>query len=502
MNNQDKVLLLILDGWGIFKEYPGNAIAKANTPTFDQVWQRYPKAILATSGESVGLPEGQMGTSEVNHMAIGAGRVIYQDLVRINKAISDKTFFTNQAFLKAFEHVKKHHSTLHIKGLLSPGGVHSHQDHLFALLQAAKDNEVEKVFIHVFADGRDVMPQSAKTFVADLEAEIKRIGVGRIASISGRYYAMDRDNNWARTDKTFDVMTQGKGHRYGSVTEAIEAAYEAGVSDEFIEPALVEVDPGESGTVQTNDAMIFVNFRNDRPRQLTKRFLEKGPKNLRMVTMTQYHPEYQVEVAFEGISTKHSLGEVLSNAGVKQLRVTETEKFAHLTFFLNCKREAAYEGEDRIMLDSYSDIKTHDERPEMRTPDIADQLIAAMERETYGVIFTNWCNADMVGHTSNIEAAIKGCEAVDAALARVLPMAKKHGYTILLTADHGNAEEMTNEMGEKLSAHSLNPVPFILISDTHSKLKRTEADLTDIAPTILRILNIPQPKEMTGTSLV
>jgi 2,3-bisphosphoglycerate-independent phosphoglycerate mutase len=502
MTNQEKILLIILDGWGVHADYRGNAIARAKTPTFDRLMSTYPNCLLETAGESVGLPEGQMGTSEVNHMTIGAGRVIFQDLVRINRSIAEGTFFSNPAFTRAFDHVRKHQSTLHINALLSPGGVHSHQNHVHALLQAAKQHKVQRVYIHVFTDGRDTLPQSALPFIKELEEEITKIGLGSIASISGRYYAMDRDHNWERTDKTFELLTQGKGGRYTHAHKVVEAAYSAGVTDEFIEPALIETVAGEDGTIQTNDAVIFVNFRNDRPRQLTERFLAKGPKNLHLVTMTQYHPDYEVDIAFESISTKNCLGEVLSKNHIKQLRVTETEKFAHLTFFMNCKREEAYEGEDRIMLDSYSDIKTHDERPEMRTPDLTKQIIAAVSQETHQVIMTNWCNADMVGHTANIDAAIAGCEAVDAALALVLPVAQEHGYHIMITADHGNAEEMLLEDGGKVSAHSLNPVPFILISPTHAALKKSKADLTAVAPTILTMLEIPKPKEMTGTSLV
>jgi 2,3-bisphosphoglycerate-independent phosphoglycerate mutase len=385
---------------------------------------------------------------------------------------------------------------------LSPGGVHSHQDHLFALLTAAKDYGINRVYVHVFTDGRDVLPKSAKRFVADLEHHMKTIGLGTIATLSGRYYAMDRDHNWERTDKTFDLMTKAKGARFKSALDAIESAYQEGITDEFIEPAVIELGEGETGTVTNNDAVIFVNYRNDRPRQLTERFLTLGPKNLHYVTMTNYHPDYEVDIAFEGTSTKNSLGEVLSQEGVKQLRITETEKFAHLTFFLNCKREEAFEGEDRIMLDSYSDIKTHDERPQMRTPDLALQVLTALEHKTHQVIFTNWCNADMVGHTSDIQAAIAGCEVVDQALAQVIPVAKKQGYHVMITADHGNAEEMLSNDGGKLSAHSLNPVPLVLVSPLYKKLATESSDLTSLAPTILTILDIPIPREMTGTPLI
>jgi len=498
-----KVLTIILDGWGLNKAYEGNAIHLAKTPFYDKLWHSYPRAVFQASGESVGLPEGQMGTSEVNHLTIGSGRVAFQDLVRINKDIQNKSFYDNPAFIKAFEHVKKHNSTLHIKGLLSTGGVHSHQDHVKALLTAAKKYGISKVYIHVFTDGRDVLPKSALEYITSLEETVKELGIGKIATVGGRYYAMDRDHNWERTDKAFLALT-GKGERkYKTASEAIAAAYREGETDEFITPRQIEVGPGEDGFIASNDAVIFVNFRNDRTRQLVERFLEKGPENLHYVTMTRYHPDYNVNIAYPPISITHPIGEELAAAGFKQLRITETEKFAHLTFFLNCKREEAYEGEDRMMLDSYSDIKTHDERPEMRAPDIARQIIQDIHTGIHPVIFTNLCNADMVGHTGNIPAAIKACETIDTALSEIVPVAQKNGYHVIVTADHGNSDEMIDERsGEVLTSHSLNPVPFILVSDDHKKLTKDEGNLTDIAPTMLTLLKLKKPVEMTGDSLV
>ncbi len=502
-STSEKVLLIILDGWGINKPYEGNAIAQAQTPYWDTLWHSFPRAILNVSGEDVGLPGGQMGTSEVNHFTIGAGRIAYQDLVKINNAIKTGTYADNPVFVRAFEHVKKHHSVLHIKGLMSPGGVHSHQDHIFELLKAASKYGVTQVYLHLYTDGRDVLPKSAKKYVAELEDKIKEIGVGKIASIGGRYYAMDRDHHWDRVDKAFEILTQKGGKRFKTAEAAIDDAYTQGLTDEYIEPAHIEVEPGEEGCISTDDAVIFVNFRNDRPRQITERFLEKGPKNVYFATMTQYSPDYPVAVAFPPEPIDHTLGEVLSDHGVKQLRVTETEKFAHLTFFLNCKREAAYEGEDRIMLDSYSDVKTHDEKPQMRALDIASMITADIEAGNHQVIMTNICNGDMVGHTSNIDATIKGCEAVDEALTKIIPSAQTHGFHIIITADHGNAEEMIDEKtGEHLTQHSLNPVPFVLISPTIHELKRDEGLLSDVAPTILTLMGLPIPKEMTGKSFV
>lgn len=499
----DKVLLIILDGWGIHTDYEGNAIARAKTPYWDLLWQTYPKAVLHVSGEDVGLPEGQMGTSEVNHYTIGAGRIAYQDLVKINNAIKTGTYADNPVFIKAFDHVKKNHSVLHIKGLLSPGGVHSHQDHIFELLKAAAKHGVMQVYLHIYTDGRDVLPKSALRYVENLEKEIAKIGVGKIASIGGRYYAMDRDHHWDRVDKAFEILTQKGGKRYATATEAINDAYNQGLTDEYIEPSHIEVEPGEEGCISTNDAVIFVNFRNDRPRQITERFIEKEPKNLFFATMTQYSPDYPVAVAFPPEKIDHTLGEVLSENHIKQLRITETEKFAHLTFFLNCKREEVFEGEDRIMLDSYSDVKTHDEKPQMRALDIANMISSDIESGNHQVIMTNICNGDMVGHSSNIEATIKACEFVDKALATIIPVATAHNYHILITADHGNAEEMIDEKtGDKLTQHSLNPVPFVLISHEYTTILRDSGLLSDMAPTILTLLHLPIPSEMTGKSFV
>ena len=498
-----KTILIILDGWGLRASEAGNAIKLAKTPNFNRFWHQFPHAILQASGKTVGLPESQMGTSEVNHVTIGAGRVIFQDLLRINKSIKDKSFFRNKAIIAAFEHVKKYNSTLHIKGLISPGGVHSHQEHVYALLKGAKAYGVEKIYIHVFTDGRDTLPKSAVRYVQELQEFLDNLGVGKIASISGRYYAMDRDHNWDRTDKTFELLIRGKGEKYKSVYQAIENSYKKGVTDEFIEPAVIEVGPGEEGTITTNDAVVFVNFRNDRTRQLVERFLKKGPGNLEYVTMSQYNPNYQVKVAFSQAEIKNSLGEIISKAGLSQLRITETEKFAHLTFFLNCKREEAFEGEDRIMLDSYSDIKTHDEKPKMRTMDITREIIQAIEANTHKVIFANLCNADMVGHTGNLKATITGVETVDKAIGEIIKEGRKENFDILITADHGNAEEMIDEeTGDILTAHTTNPVPFVLISSNWKELNRDQGGLQDVAPTILKLLGLEQPKEMTGKSFV
>jgi 2,3-bisphosphoglycerate-independent phosphoglycerate mutase len=499
---KQKLITIVLDGWGVTNRYGGNAVATAKTPYYNYLRDTYPSTAIEASGEAVGLPDGQMGTSEVNHMTIGAGKVLYQDLVRISNKIKDGSFNDNKAFLKAFEHVKKHNSTLHLKSLIGTGGVHAHQDHLIALVKAAKKHGVTKLYIHAFMDGRDTRPTSAEKYLDHLEAELKEIGLGQIASISGRYYAMDRDHNWDRTDKTFDVLIKRVGKKYKTAKEALLESYKNGVTDEYVEPVVVEVGPGEEGAISSADAVIFVNFRNDRTRQLTERFLEKGPDNLLYVTMTEYKPEYQVEVAYPLEDAGSTVGQVISEAGLKQLRVTETEKFPHMTFFLNCKREEVYEGEDRMMFDSHSDIKTHDEKPEMRTPDIAAYLEGVLSKETHDAIFINLCNADMVGHTGNIKAAVIGVETIDKALKLIVETAKKHDYQVIITADHGNAEEMYDkETRAALSAHTTNLVPFIYIGDK-PRLTHYVGSLVDVGPTILTALGLPVPSDMTGISFI
>jgi len=500
-----KVLTIILDGWGLYKSYPGNSIELANKPFYDSLVKNHLYTPLDASGLAVGLPDGQMGSSEINHMIIGAGRVLYQDLVKINESIKDSSFDQNPEFLAAFDHVKKHNSKLHIKGLYSPGGVHSHSDHFFAMAKLIKKAGLsDKAYYHIISDGRDTKPESGYEYIKEFAEFVEHEQAGTFASISGRYFAMDRDHNWERTDKYFEMITQGKTpHRYTNILEAITQNYKNNKSDEFIEPTLIAADSQEPALIEDNDAVIFLNFRNDRPRQIVERFLEKGPKNLYYVTMTQYNPGYNVKVAFPPVSTEKTLPQVISEEGLKQLRITETEKFAHLTFFMNCKKEQPFEGEDRVMIDTYSDIAEHDERPEMRTPDIANRLVDELKTEKYSAIFVNLCNADMVGHTGNIPAAIKGIEAIDAALSKIVPVARELGYDVIITADHGNAEQMLDEeTNERLTAHTPNPVPFILVTDKYEKLTKDDGSQPDVAPTILKLMGLKQPEEMTGESLV
>jgi 2,3-bisphosphoglycerate-independent phosphoglycerate mutase len=503
MSEQNKVMLVILDGWGIKENYPGNAIAQAKKPFYDSLLKKYPHTQLAASGEAIGLPPGQMGTSEVNHFTMGAGRVILQDLVRLHQVIDDGSFYQNPALLAACEHAHKNQSALHVWGLISDGGVHSHINHVVATVKVAQQAGLKKVYVHMVTDGRDTSPHSGVEFATAFEAELDKIGVGKIVSVIGRYYAMDREKNWDRTEKAYQLYTQGQGESFSNVKKAIQASYESEITDEYLEPVMIDPD----GVMKENDALIMVNFRNDRPRQLAELLLKNGPKNLFITTMTQYHPDYPVQVAYPPVPVKTTLGKIISEAGLKQLRVTETEKFAHLTFFFNCEKEEPYAGEERVMFDSYSDIKTHDQRPQMRAPEIAQQIVSDIEADKYEVIITNICNADIVGHTGNIPAAIKACEAVDAALSQIVPVALEHGFTILITADHGNAEEMLTEPNdgsqpEMVTSHSINPVPLIMVTEKYEELSHGNGQLIDLTATILTILGLTTPDKMTGKSFI
>lgn len=497
-NSQKKLALIILDGWGHYKNYPGNAISLANTATWDKMWAESPRALLACSGEAVGLPAGQMGNSEINHAAIGSGRVIYQDLVKLNKAADEKKLHEAEAIKEAFTRAKNNSSALHIMGLLSPGGVHSHEKHIFSLIEEAADFGVKKIYVHAMTDGRDTAPRSCLASFEKL-AKICQDTGAQLATISGRYYAMDRDHNWERTDLAYSAINNRQAPQFASAREAIENSYKNDKGDEFIVPCTIKVRDEEEAKVKSGDSVIFANFRNDRPRQLTERFLEKGPENIFFVTMTLYSDQYPVAVAFGPEKIERTLGEILAENQIKQFRVTETEKFAHLTFFLNCKREEPYPLEERFMFDS-NKVESHAEKPEMKALEIADKIVETMNKGEHSVIFANLCNGDMIGHTGDIPAAIKAAETVDLALGKIKQMAETKDYMLIVTADHGNCEQMLDEQGDVVTEHSTNPVPFILLND--GQLNRDHGIMADVAPTILKLLGIEQPAVMTGQSLV
>jgi len=499
----NKVILVILDGWGYRKEKKYNAIASAHTPNFNKFWKNYPHAILKASGEAIGLPEGQIGTSEANHLIIGSGRILFQNLMRINRAIQSGALSKNEAINEAFEHVKKHNSTLHVKGIVSPGGVHGHTDHIKAIVKAAKEAGVKHIMLHLFTDGRDVLPKSAMDYIKDMELFLKTIGVGRISTIGGRYWAMDRDQNLDRTEKHFRVMVIGDGPRFKSAIEVIDDAYRKGITDEFIDPSLIETEEGEIGTVQANDAMISTIFRADRAKQLTRRFLKEGIKNLKYVSFTRYAQDIDVRVAFPPEEIKNTLSNVLSKNKISQLRVTETEKYNHLTFFFNAQNEKPDSFEDRIMIPSDKTVKTYDEKPEMEVLTIAKTIVDDLSNRKHSFIATNLVNADMVGHTGNFAAIIKAVEAVDKAIGIIIEAAQRVGADVIITADHGNAEETYDELkNQPITAHTLNPVPFILISNKYKKINHKVGSLSDIAPTILKLFGIKPPPEMTGKSFL
>ncbi len=496
-----QIALIVLDGWGYREDTKDNAIAAAHKPNFDEMWSKYPHTTLDASAFAVGLPSGQMGNSEVGHMTIGAGRPLDQDLVRIDKAIENGEFAKNPAFLELFDHVKKNDSTIHLMGLLSPGGVHSHMNHLFAFLKVLKDVDIKKVAIHVFTDGRDVPPQSGAGYIKELEEKIKEIGIGTIASIEGRLYAMDRDNNWDRLDKVEEVIFKGEGTICNiDPLSYVENLYKEGIVDEHIEPVLCLDKEGYKHIVQKNDGIFFFNFRADRARMLTHKILEMKEKmNILLVTMTDYGSDYKSIVAFPPIKIETTLAKELSGVGLTQAHITETEKFAHATYFLDGGVEKPYPGEEYILIPSRKDILTHDLAPKMKAKEIADKVIEQIQKGT-DFIFINFANADMVGHTANVPAIIEGVEEIDLELGRVLEALHKNDGIACITADHGNAEiNIDQTTGERHTSHTTDPVPFILTNMTGTL---HEGTLADITPTILKILDIKKPESMTGVSLI
>ncbi len=530
-------VLVILDGWGLASSHKGNAIDLASTPNFDKLWAVYPHTQLLASGEAVGLPKGEDGNSETGHLNLGAGKIVFQDLPRINNSINDGSFFKIEAFKKAIKHIKENNSKLHLMGLIGFGGVHSSLEHLFALLKLAKDEGLENVYLHLFTDGRDSPPYSAMLHINNIQEKIEKIGIGKIATLCGRYFAMDRDHRWERTQKAYELITQGKGKTGISIKEALKKTYDQEKTDEFLEPLLLE----KEGLVKDNDAVIFFNFRVDRPRQLTKAFIledfeklrltkasfdpyaekyglkqyqnpgTKKPftrkiilKNLCFITMTEYEKGLSTGIAFPPRIIKMPLGRVLSEEGIRQLRLAETEKERFITYYFNGQREKPFPGEDRIEIPS-SKVATYDQKPEMSAREITNALLERLKLGLYDFFTVNLANPDMVGHTGVLEAGIKACEVVDECLGKLIRTILNLDGICFIVADHGNAEEMINLInGEVDTKHSVNPVPFIIVgkqfSQNHHALKK--GVLADVAPTILSIMGINKPQLMTGNNLL
>jgi 2,3-bisphosphoglycerate-independent phosphoglycerate mutase len=502
-SNKKPFALIVLDGWGHSDDAQDNAVIAAKTPFFDQLWKTYPHALLDASEESVGLPEGQVGNSEVGHMTIGAGKVIDTDLVRITKAIRNNEFASNPAFVKLFDHVKAHDSVLHVKGLLSPGGVHSHTQHLYAFLDAAKRAGVTKIAIHAFTDGRDTGLRSAAQYLRELEDVIDDLGIGFIATAAGRFYAMDRDNNWDRLEKVEKAIFRGEGaksYRTRKPSEVLEALYQEGVVDEHLEPIVFFDEEGDGYRVRENDGVFFFNFRSDRARMLSSKTLTHAEeKNICFVTLTEYDKNIPSLVAFPPTHIETTLAAEISKAGLSQAHIAETEKYAHATYFLNGGRELPHDREEHVLIESRKDVQTHDQAPEMRAKEIADKALEYIEKGT-DFLFINFANADMVGHTGNREAVVVALETVDRELGRVIEAIIAKGGGAFITADHGNAElNVDPETGEKHTAHTSNLVPAIAVG-TSGTLKN--GTLADVAPTALRIMGVPQPESMTGKNLL
>ena len=513
-------VLVILDGWGINPRKEGNAIALARTPNIDKLAREWPHTAVRTSGEAVGLPEGQMGNSEVGHQNIGAGKRVLQDYTRVSESIRDGSFYQNPAFLKAIEHVKKQSSQLHIFGLLGDGGVHAHETHLEALLRLAHMHGIERVYIHAFTDGRDSSPTGGVEFMRLLQARASEIGgehAAKVATVSGRYYAMDRDNRWDRTGMTYFAMTRAEGLRANSAIEAIQQSYDKNVTDEFILPTVIMEEDHAVATVKAGDALIHYNFRPDRARQLTKAFVmkelppqaegkfDRGPRleDIVYVMMTEYEAGLEAEVAFRADEVDMPLARVISDAGLRQFHTAETEKYAHVTYFINGRRETPFPGEERLLVPSPK-VPTYDLQPEMSAAGVTDTAVEHIRSGDYDLVIMNYANADMVGHTGVIEAAIKGVETVDTGVGRVVEATLAVGGGLLITADHGNAEQLIDyATGKPFTAHTTNPVPLYLVVPQLAQVKlRSDGILADVAPTVLQVMGIKQPKDMTGRTLI
>ncbi|MDD3419381.1 MAG: 2,3-bisphosphoglycerate-independent phosphoglycerate mutase [Candidatus Gastranaerophilales bacterium] len=502
---KNKVLLAIMDGWGVSDQKEHNAIYESGAPNVSALQKKYPNITIYADGEHVGLPDGQMGNSEVGHLNLGAGRIVYQELTRINKSIKDGDFFTNETLLKAIEHVKKHNSSLHFMGLVSEGGVHSSMDHLFGLVALAKMNSLKDVYVHAFLDGRDTPPQSALTYVAQVEDKLSAAGLPPVATVTGRYYVMDRDNRWDRVQKAYDCLVLGEGEKSSSALEAIKESYDKGNNDEFVLPTAIG---GVESRIKDNDAVIFFNFRPDRAREITRALnfenfdgfeRKKLPSNLYYVCMTQYDETFGLPIAFPPHRLTNILGDVLDRNNVLQFRTAETEKYAHVTFFFNGGIEEPFASETRALVKSPK-VATYDMQPEMSAYQVRDKVLEALDSDKYGFILVNFANPDMVGHTGVEDAAIKAVKTVDECIGEIAKKVEERGYVMLLTADHGNAECMADETGP-FTAHTNNKVPLVLINAADKTLK-SDGALCDVAPTVLELMGIDQPKEMTGESLI
>ncbi|MGA6926456.1 MAG: 2,3-bisphosphoglycerate-independent phosphoglycerate mutase [Desulfosarcina sp.] len=505
-------MLIILDGWGIGVDEPTNAVMMADTPFLDQLQKTYPSTQLHCSGPDVGLPEGIMGNSEVGHLNIGAGRIVYQDLLRIDKAIEDGSFFENEALAAVMDAVADKGRALHLMGLLSDGGVHSQITHLFALLEMARKKNLSRVFVHAILDGRDTSPNGGAGYMKQLQDHIRNLGGGKVASICGRYYAMDRDKRWDRVEMAYRLYTGGDGRHATDPVAAVTDAYRRGETDEFVKPiAVVGEDGLPVGTVTDGDGIIFFNFRADRARQITRAFTEKGfegferrttPELSGYVGMTLYDEHFDLPMAFEPLHLDMILGEVISREGMHQLRIAETEKYAHVTYFFNGGEETPFENEDRCLIPSPREVATYDQKPEMSAPQVADEVVARLDSGKYDLIILNFANMDMVGHSGVMAAAVKACETVDHCLAKVLGKLLEQGGVALVTADHGNSEQMAGPDGKPFTAHTTNPVRLLLVDDNRREERLSEGRLGDIAPTLLELMGLEKPEQMTGRSLL
>ncbi len=506
------VCLIVMDGWGINPDKTGNATALASTPNLTRLYNEYPLTYIDTSGFSVGLPRGQMGNSEVGHLTMGAGRIIYQELTRIGGAIENGEFHKNPVLDGLITGLKSRGTALHLMGLLSDGGVHSHMNHLFAILDAVKAKGLDKVYIHAFLDGRDTPPSSGKGYMEALLAYLGKIGLGSVATVSGRFYAMDRDNRWERVKKAYEAMVKGDGLKAMDPVQAIEEAYKRGETDEFVAPTVIADGGRGAKAVSDDDGVLFFNFRADRAREITRAFVSEDfhgfnrgerVKLTGFVCMTEYDQKLLLPVLFKPQNFINILAEILSINDVRQLRVSETEKYAHVTFFFNGGREEPYRGEERILIPSARDIPTYDKKPEMRAIEIAEAAVERINAGGYSFILMNLANGDMVGHTGVLEAAIKACEFVDRAVGMVVEAALKRGWAVIITADHGNAEQMIDRTTHSPhTAHTTNPVPFILVDDERKGIKlKSGGGLEDVAPTVLKIMGLEKPVEMTGEPL-